>query len=32
MSEGHDPRYIGTAMPIETYMHRDWETFTKHGL
>lgn len=32
LAEGHDPRYIGTPMAIETYMHRDWETFTKEGL
>lgn len=32
IAEGHDPKYIGTPMPIETYMHRDWETFTREGL
>ena len=32
LAEEHDPRFIGKPMPIETYMHRDWETFTKHGL
>lgn len=32
LAEGHDPKYIGTPMAIETYMHRDWETFTKEGL
>ena len=32
LREGHDPAYIGTPMPIETFMHRDWETFTKEGL
>lgn len=32
LREGHDPKYIGTPMPIETFMHRDWETFTKEGL
>ncbi len=32
LSEGHDPAYIGEPMPIETFMHRDWETFTKEGL
>ena len=32
LAEGHDPQYIGTPMPIETYMHRDWETFTREGL
>lgn len=23
LAEGHDPKYIGTPMPIDTYMHRD---------
>ena len=32
LAEGRDSRYIGTPFPIETYMHRDWETFTKEGL
>ena len=32
LREGHDPKYIGTPMPIETFMHRDWETFVKEGL
>ena len=32
MAEGRDERFIGTPMPIQTYMHRDWETFTKEGL
>lgn len=32
LAEGHDTKYIGTPMAIETFMHRDWETFTKEGL
>ena len=32
MAEEHEDRYIGTPLPIQTYMHRDWVTFTKHGL
>lgn len=32
VAEEHEDRYIGTPLPIQTYMHRDWETFTKHGL
>lgn len=32
LADGRDMRYIGTPLPIETYMHRDWETFTKSGL
>jgi len=27
LSEGHDPQYIGTPMYIDTYMHRDWDTY-----
>lgn len=29
LSEGHDPEYIGTPMEIDTYMHRDWQTYIK---
>ena len=29
MSEGHDPKYIGTPMAIDTYMHRDWDSYIK---
>lgn len=32
LSEGHDEKYIGTPMAIDTYMHRDWDTFLKKGL
>lgn len=32
LAEGHDPKYIGTPMAIRTFMHRDWETFTREGL
>ena len=27
LSEGHDPRYIGTPMAIDTYMARDWDSW-----
>lgn len=29
LSEGHDPKYIGTPMAIDTYMHRDWDSYIK---
>lgn len=29
MAEGHDPRFIGTPMAIDTYMHRDWDSYIK---
>ena len=29
LAEGHDPQYIGTPIPIETYMHRDWESWIR---
>ena len=29
LAEGHDPKYIGTLMPIDTYMHRDWDSWIK---
>lgn len=28
LADGRDPRYIGTPIPLETYMHRSWDTFT----
>ena len=31
LSERRDPRYIGEPLPLETYMHRSWEAFTKEG-
>ncbi|MDO5444322.1 MAG: cobalamin biosynthesis protein CobQ [Eubacteriales bacterium] len=27
LSEGHDPKYIGTPMAIDTYMARDWDSW-----
>ena len=27
LSEGHDERYIGTPLAIDTYMARDWESW-----
>ena len=29
LAEGHDPKYIGTPIAIETYMHRDWDSWVK---
>ena len=31
MQRGLDPRYIGTPLPIDIYMHRDWDSFTRQG-
>lgn len=27
LSEGHDPKYIGTPLYIDTYMARDWDSW-----
>lgn len=32
LSEGHDPKYIGKPIPIDVYMHRDWDSYIKYGL
>jgi len=29
LAEGHDPRYIGTPIAIDTYMQRDWDSWIK---
>ena len=29
LAERHDPRYIGTPFPIDTYMARDWESWVR---
>ena len=29
LAEGHDPKYIGTPIAIETYMHRDWDSWVR---
>lgn len=29
LAEGHDPEYIGTPLAIDTYMHRDWDSWIK---
>ena len=30
LADGRDPKYIGTPLALETYMHRSWDAFT-HG-
>ena len=32
LAEGHDPKYIGKPIPIDVYMHRDWDSYIKYGL
>ena len=32
LKEGLDPKFIGKAVKIDTYMHRDWDTFVKKGI
>lgn len=27
LADGRDPKYIGTPLPLETYMHRSWDAF-----
>lgn len=29
LAEGHDPRYIGTPIAIDTYMARDWDSWVE---
>ncbi len=29
LAEGHDPRYIGTPVAIDTYMARDWDSWVE---
>ena len=31
LAEGHDPKYIGTPVAIDTYMQRDWDSWV-HSL
>ena len=32
LADAPDPRFVGEALALETYMHRSWEAFTKEGL
>ena len=29
LSEGHDPKFIGKPLAIDTYMQRDWDSWVK---
>ena len=29
LAEGHDPKYIGTPVPIDVYMKRDWDSWVR---
>lgn len=29
LAEGHDPKYIGTPIAIDTYMERDWDSWVR---
>ena len=29
LAEGHDAKYIGTPLVIDTYMQRDWDSWVK---
>ena len=29
LAEGNDPKYIGTPVPIDVYMKRDWDSWVK---
>lgn len=31
LADGRDVKYIGEPIPLETYMHRSWEAFTREG-
>lgn len=31
LADGRDPRWIGEPIPLETYIHRSWEAFTREG-
>ncbi len=32
LADGRDEKYTGSPIPLETYMHRSWEAFTREGL
>ena len=32
LARNPDPAYVGTPVPIDVYMHRDWDSYIQHGL
>ena len=32
LARNPDPAYVGTPVPIDVYMHRDWNSYIQHGL
>ena len=32
LADGRDPKYIGTPLALETYMHRSWDSFAYGGI
>jgi len=32
MARNPDMEYVGTLVPIDMYMHRDWDSYIAHGL
>ena len=32
LDTGPDPRFVGETLEIDTYLHRDWDTYVKEGL
>ena len=32
LAENPDPKYVGTPIAIDMYMHRDWDSYIQYGL
>jgi len=32
LARNPDPQYVGKVIPIDVYMHRDWDSYIEHGL
>ena len=32
LAQNPDPKYVGTPVAIDVYMHRDWDSFIQYGL